>query len=49
MKIPNSRAPNIFNKIIDGNFPNLKKEMSTKIQEAYRIPDWVRKEIPPIT
>jgi hypothetical protein len=28
---------NIFNKIIDENFPNLKKEMSINIQEAYRI------------
>jgi hypothetical protein len=28
---------NIFNKIIDENVPNLKKEMSINIQEAYRI------------
>ncbi|MGH2162273.1 RBD-like domain-containing protein, partial [Enterococcus faecalis] len=27
---------NIFNKIIKENFPNLKKEMPTNIQEAYR-------------
>ena len=27
---------NIFNKIIEENFPNLKKEMPTNIQEAYR-------------
>jgi hypothetical protein len=27
---------NIFNKIIEGNFPNLKKEMFMNIQEAYR-------------
>jgi hypothetical protein len=27
---------NIFNKIIEENFPNLKKEMSMNIQEAYR-------------
>jgi hypothetical protein len=29
---------NIFHKIIEQNFPNLKKEMSMNIQEAYRIP-----------
>jgi hypothetical protein len=41
---------NIFNKIIEENFPNLKKEMSMNIQEAYRIPKhWTRKEIPPYT
>jgi hypothetical protein len=27
---------NIFNKIIEENFPNLKKEMPINIQEAYR-------------
>ena len=27
---------NIFNKIIEENFPNLKKEMPVNIQEAYR-------------
>ena len=41
---------NIFNKIIEENFPNLKKEMSVNIQEAYRtMNNWIRKEIPPIT
>jgi hypothetical protein len=30
---------NIFNKIIEENFPNLKKEMSKSIQEAYRTPN----------
>jgi chromosome segregation ATPase len=30
---------NIFNKIIEENFPNLKKEMPINIQEAYRIPN----------
>jgi hypothetical protein len=30
---------NIFNKIIEENFPNLKKEMPMNIQEAYRIPN----------
>ncbi|OPX54009.1 RBD-like domain-containing protein [Oceanospirillum multiglobuliferum] len=30
---------NIFNKIIEENFPNLKKEIPMKIQEAYRTPN----------
>jgi hypothetical protein len=30
---------NIFNKIINKNFPNLKKEMPMNIQEAYRTPN----------
>ena len=30
---------NIFNKIIEGNFPNLRKEMPMNIQEAYRSPN----------
>jgi hypothetical protein len=30
---------NIFNKIIEENFPNLKKEMPMNIQEAYRGPN----------
>ena len=30
---------NIFNKIIEENFPNLKREMSMNIQVAYRIPN----------
>ena len=30
---------NVFNKIIEDNFPNLKKEMPMNIQEAYRIPN----------
>jgi chromosome segregation ATPase len=29
---------NIFNKIIEENFPNLNKEMPMNIQEAYRTP-----------
>jgi predicted ribosome quality control (RQC) complex YloA/Tae2 family protein len=33
------RPTNIFNKIIKGNFSNLKKEMPMNIQEAYRIPN----------
>jgi hypothetical protein len=38
---------NIFNKIIEENFPYLKKEMPMNIQEAYRIQiDCTRKEIP---
>jgi hypothetical protein len=30
---------NIFNKIIEENFPNLKKEMPMNIQEAYITPN----------
>jgi hypothetical protein len=30
---------NIFNKIIEENFPNLKKEMPMNIQEVYRSPN----------
>jgi hypothetical protein len=30
---------NIFNKIIEENFPNLKKEMPMNAQEAYRTPN----------
>jgi hypothetical protein len=29
---------NAFNKIIEENFPNLKKEINMNIQEAYRTP-----------
>ena len=29
-------SENFFNKIIEENFPNLKKEMAIKVQEAYR-------------
>jgi hypothetical protein len=40
----------IFNKIIEENFPNLKKQMPMNIQEPYRTPNnWTRKEIPPDT
>jgi chromosome segregation ATPase len=41
---------NIFNKIIEENFPNLKNDMPMNIQETYRNQiDWTRKEIPPQT
>jgi hypothetical protein len=30
---------NIFNKIIEENFPDLNKEMPMNIQEAYRTPN----------
>jgi hypothetical protein len=33
------RPANIFNKIIEETFPNLKKEMTMNIQEAYRTPN----------
>jgi hypothetical protein len=32
-------SSNIFNKIIEENFPKLKKEMPMNIQEAYRTPN----------
>jgi hypothetical protein len=32
-------AENIFNKVIEENFSNLKKEKPTEVQEAYRTPD----------
>jgi FtsZ-binding cell division protein ZapB len=33
------RPVNIFNKIIEENFPNLKKNMAINIQETYRTPN----------
>jgi hypothetical protein len=40
MKIFQLKGPvNIFNKIIEEKFPNLKKEMPKNIQEAYRTPN----------
>ena len=36
---------NIFNKIIQENFPNLKKEMPKNIQEAYRTPNRMDQKI----
>jgi hypothetical protein len=34
-----SKEPeNIFNKIIEENFPNLKKVMAVKVQEGYKTP-----------
>ena len=32
-------SENILNKIIEEKFPNLKKEMPIKVQEAYRTPN----------
>ena len=41
---------NIFNKIIEENFPNIKKEMPMNIQEPTELQIvWTRKEIPPVT
>ena len=38
------RSVNIFNKIIEENFFNLKKEMTINIQEAHRTPNrWYQK------
>jgi hypothetical protein len=35
---------NVFNKIIDESYPNIKKEMTTKVQEAYIKPNkWGQK------
>jgi hypothetical protein len=40
MKIFHIKGPvNIFNKIIEENFPNVKKEMTMNKEEAYRIPN----------
>jgi hypothetical protein len=40
MKIINlKRSVNIFNKIIEEHFPNLKKEMPMNTQETYRTPN----------
>jgi hypothetical protein len=36
---------NIFNKIIEENFPNLKKKMPMNIQEAYRTPNRLEQKI----
>jgi hypothetical protein len=41
---------NIFNKIIEENIPNPKKEMPINIQEPTELQiDWTTKEIPPDT
>ena len=40
---------NIFNKIIKENFPNLKKDMPMKIQEAYRTPNRLNLKSSPTT
>ena len=40
---------NIFNKIIEENFPNLKKEMLMYKKPTELQIDWTRKEIPPNT
>jgi hypothetical protein len=38
-RLPNKGPVNIFNKIIEENISNLKKEMPTNIPEAYRTPN----------
>ena len=41
---------NVFNKIIDESFPNLKKEMPMNIKEATELQiDLTRKEVHPVT
>ena len=40
----------IFNKIIEENFPNLKKDMPMTYKKPTELQiDWTRKEIPPDT
>jgi hypothetical protein len=40
MKIFQLKGPaNIFNRIIEENFPNVRKEMPMNIKEAYRTPN----------
>jgi hypothetical protein len=40
----------MFNKIIEENYPNLKKEMPMNIQEAFRNPNRLeKKQIPIVT
>jgi hypothetical protein len=41
---------NIFNKIIEENFPNIKEEIPMNIEDAYRTPKSLdQKKISPIT
>ena len=37
---------NIFNKIMEENFPNLKKDILIKVQKAYRTPNRLDKKAP---
>ena len=42
---PQLQGPeNIFNKIIEENFSNLKKDIAIYIQEAYRTPNWLEQK-----
>jgi hypothetical protein len=45
MKSPSLKdLKKIFNKVIEENFPNLKKKMAINVQEAYRTPNkWDQK------
>ena len=43
-KSEDSQLKDIFNKIIEENFPNLKKEMNMNIQKAYRTPNRLDQE-----
>ena len=46
-KVQFKSTENIFNKIIEENFPNLKKDMHMKIKETYRTPnDWTKSKGP---
>ena len=43
----NKMLENIFNKIIEENFHNLKKEMAVNVQEAYRTPNMLEQKAKP--
>ena len=45
---PTQKHRNIFNKIIEENFPNPKKDMPMKIQEAYRTPNRLDQKKSPV-
>ena len=48
VKVQRESTENIFNKIIEENFPNLKKDMPMKIQEAYRTPNRLDQKKSPV-
>ena len=45
-KLQPQSTENIFNKIIGENFPNLKKDIHMKIQEAFRTPQRLDQKSP---
>ena len=40
---------NLFREVILENFPNIEKEVHTRVQEAYRTIDKIREEVPHAT